>query len=143
MIGDCVVDASVGIKLFLAEPGSEKADALFEQLTAPLPATLYVPDLFYIECTNILWKYARHFGYPPDQAQQNIIDLQALRLQTISTADLVKPALKLALTYNLTAYDACYAALSETLNVPLVTADAPMARKLANSHIDVRQLADL
>lgn len=143
MIGDCVVDASVGIKLFLVEPGSEKADALFEQLAAPSPATLYVPDLFYIECTNILWKYSRNFGYPPDQARQDIVDLQALRLQTISTADLIGPALQLALTLNLTAYDACYAALAETLNVPLVTADVSMARKLANSRIDVRQLADL
>jgi hypothetical protein len=27
------------------------------------PASFFVPDLFYIECTNILWKYVRHFGF--------------------------------------------------------------------------------
>ena len=49
MTGDCVVDASVGVKLFLAEEGSDAADALFAQLTESPPARFYVPDLFYSE----------------------------------------------------------------------------------------------
>ena len=60
---DCVVDASVGIKLFLVEPLADRADLLFTSLTMTPPARLYVPDLFYVECTNILWKYVRRFGY--------------------------------------------------------------------------------
>lgn len=52
---DCVVDASIGIKLFLVEPLSDEAHALIAGLTSDLPARLRVPDLFYIECTNILW----------------------------------------------------------------------------------------
>ena len=52
-----VVDASVGIKLFVEEEFSEQAHALFSCLAADPPAELYVPDLFYIECTNILLKY--------------------------------------------------------------------------------------
>ncbi|GAB4533470.1 MAG: hypothetical protein Kow0063_15510 [Anaerolineae bacterium] len=46
MSSDCVVDASVGIKLFLIEPLSERADALFNQLTETPPVRFYVPDLF-------------------------------------------------------------------------------------------------
>ena len=56
---DCVVDASAGIKLFLDEPLSERADTLFDHLSDDPPARFHVPDLFFVECANILWKYAR------------------------------------------------------------------------------------
>jgi len=137
MMGDCVVDASVAIKLFLDEPGSAAADALFAELTQTPPARFYVPDLFYSECANILWKYTRHFGYPVENARQDVTDLLALRLQTISSADLVAPALDLALQYDITAYDACYAALAQQLNLPLVTADGPLRDKLKGSGIPI------
>jgi predicted nucleic acid-binding protein len=55
-----VVDASVGIKLFIDEPLSDIAHALFEKLTEDPPVELFVPDLFYIECTNILVKWSSH-----------------------------------------------------------------------------------
>jgi predicted nucleic acid-binding protein len=51
---DCVVDASVGIKLFLKEPLSERADILFSRLVDDPPARFYVPDLFFVECANVL-----------------------------------------------------------------------------------------
>jgi len=44
-----VVDASVGIKLFVEEDYSDKVHTLFEQLAIDIPAILYVPDLFYNE----------------------------------------------------------------------------------------------
>ena len=146
MMGDCVVDASVGIKLFLVEEGSDAADRLFAELTPDAAsdtptARFYVPDLFFVECGNILWKYVRHFGYAADSAHQDIADLQALRLQTVSTADLLTPAFALALQYDITAYDACYAALAQQLSLPLITADAPLIRKLSGSGIDVRTLS--
>lgn len=67
--------ASVGIKLFLVEPLSDRADALFNHLAQAPPARFYVPDLFFIECTNILWEYTRRFGYPQEAAQRDIADL--------------------------------------------------------------------
>ncbi len=143
MSGDCVIDASVGIKLFLEEEGSAAADALFRRLTAAPPARFYVPDLFYSECANILWKYVRNFGYPADNARQDVGDLQALRLQTVSAADLLTPALELALQYDITAYDACYAALAQQLDLPLITADMPLGQKLTNSGLTIHTLSDL
>lgn len=56
---DCVVDASVGVKLFLIHPLSDEAHGLFTCLASDPPAHLYVPDLFYTECTNIFWKYVQ------------------------------------------------------------------------------------
>jgi predicted nucleic acid-binding protein len=125
-----VVDASVGIKLFVEEEFSEQAHSLFSHLAADPPAELYVPDLFYIECTNILLKYTRRFGRSLEDSQADLADLGRLALRITSTADLMERSLLLAKKLDLSAYDACYAVLAQQLEIPLVTADKPLARKL-------------
>jgi predicted nucleic acid-binding protein len=139
---DCVVDASVGIKLFLVEPLADRADVLFASLTVAPPARLYVPDLFYVECTNILWKYVRRFGYSPEAAQQDVADLVRLPLHVAPTADLAEAALALALDHGVTAYDAAYVALAHKLSLPLVTADEAWVRRLDGAGLDVRWLGE-
>ena len=128
-----VVDASVGIKLFVYEEFSEQAHALFSHLAADPSAELYVPDLFYIECTNILLKYTRRFGRSLEDSQADLADLGRLALRITSTADLMERSLRLANKLDLSAYDACYAVLAQQLELPLVTADQPLARKLDSS----------
>ena len=129
----CVIDASLGIKLFVLEVGSEKVDRLFNLLTVDPPYNFFVPDLFYIECANILWKYVKRFGYPAASARQDINDLLALALHSIPTTELAAEALELALEFDLTAYDACYVALARLLELPLLTADVALAMKLGNT----------
>ena len=138
-----IVDASIGVKAFVVEDDSDLAVRLFDQLAADPPAQLYVPNLFYIECTNILWKYVRRFDYPAENARQDVIDLRALALISVSTDDLIEPALDLALKYEITAYDASYAALADYLGLPLITADTALLRKLADSSITVYELGDI
>jgi len=123
-----VVDASVGIKLFVDEPLSDYAYALFAKLAEEPPAELFVPDLFYIECANILLKYVRRLGRSLEDSQADLADLRLLALKSTPTADLVEDALILASQKNLTAYDACYAVLARRLEIPLITADKPMAQ---------------
>ena len=125
-----VVDASVGIKLFVDEEFSEQALALFSYLAADPPAELYVPDLFYIECTNILLKYTRRFGRSIEDSHADITDLRFLSLETTSTADLMEDALLLAVEKNLTAYDACYAVLAQRLDISLITADEQLVKAI-------------
>ena len=57
--------------------------------------------------------------------------LRALHLHQTPTYDLVSDALPIALTYTISAYDACYVALANKLGLPLVTADDALIRKLA------------
>lgn len=138
----CVVDASVGIKLFLAEALSDQADALFLHLAADPPGEIYVPDLFFIECTNIFWKHIRRSGYPPGKAQGDLADLGALALRIIPTSVLMADALAIAVKETLSAYDACYVALAQHVGVPMVTADEKLARALASAPYAVHWLKD-
>jgi predicted nucleic acid-binding protein len=142
-VDGAVIDSSVGIKLFVVEAHSEAATRLFQRLAADPPALFVVPDLFFVECANVLWKYVRHYGYPVANAQDDIADLQALRLQTVSTADLLEPTFELAVEHDLTAYDACYAALARELGLPLITADRALMTKLAGSAVDAHFIGEL
>jgi predicted nucleic acid-binding protein len=123
----CVLDASVGIKLFVEEEFSDKVQRLFAKLAEDPRVEIHVPDLFYIECANILLKYTRRYKRPLEDSLADIEDLNKLALKTTSTAELIEDALSLANEKNLTAYDACYAVLAQKLELPLVTADAPLA----------------
>ena len=123
----CVLDASVGIKLFVEEEFSDKVERLFSKLAEDPQAEIYVPDLFYIECANILLKYTRRFNRPLKDSLKDIADLNDLALKSTSTSELIEEALELAHEKNLMAYDACYAVLARRLALPLVTADAPLA----------------
>jgi len=138
----CVVDASVGIKLFLAEELSERADALFAHLAADPPGQLSVPDLFYIECANILWKHTRRSGYPTEKARKALTGLGGLALKRFPTADLAAQALDVAVQEAITAYDACYVALALQLSVPLVTADEKLAHALSRTKYQVHWLGN-
>ena len=128
-----VVDASVGIKLFVNEEFSEQAHALFSYLTADPPAELYIPDLFYIECTNILLKYTLRFGRSLEDSQADVADLKLLSLRPTSTAVLMEDALLLAIEKKLTAYDACYAVLAQKLDIPLITADEQLSQAIESA----------
>lgn len=137
---DCIIDTSVGIKLFLVETLSDRAEALFDHLDDDSPARFYVPDLFYAECANVLWKYVRRFGYPLQSAQQDAADLIELPLQVVPTAALVEHTLALATLHNISAYDATYVALSDRLSLPMVTADETLVGRLQETALDVRFL---
>jgi predicted nucleic acid-binding protein len=142
MTFDCVVDASVGIKLLLVEPLSERADALFDHLTNSPPARFYVPDLFFIECTNVLWKYVNFYDYAPETAERDLADLTQLPLRVVPTAELAEDTLRLAVSQEIAAYDAAYLVLSQRLSLPLVTADETLVQRLGGTNLDVRLLAD-
>jgi predicted nucleic acid-binding protein len=125
-----VLDASVGIKLFVDEEHSERVTRLIGQISEDAGVEIHVPDLFYVECANILLKYARRFGRPMDDCLADIEDLAELSLKNTPTIQLAADALRLADAHALTSYDACYAVLAQKLGVPLVTADARLAQAI-------------
>jgi predicted nucleic acid-binding protein len=132
----CVVDTSVCIKYFIADPLTAKVNQLFRHFANP-QTEIYVPDLFYIECANALWKYVRAGMYTAVEVQADLATLKAFPLRVVSTADLMADAVAIALNYGISAYDASYVALSQQAGATLLTLDGKVVRALATSSYDV------
>lgn len=128
-----VVDASVGIKLFLAEEFSNEVQALFEKGLAQAVASLFVPDLFFIECANVLWKKVRRGEYPLELARDDLANLKKMALPATPTSELMERALEIACALQISTDDASYVALAEKVGAPLLTADRRLAVALAHS----------
>ena len=137
----CVVDASVSIKQFIPDPLSAKVKQLFDHLSQP-ETEFFVPDLFYIESTNIIWKYVRAGQYAVADVSADLASLKALSLKVVSTAELMEKAFQIALNYRISAYDGAYVALSERVSAPLLTLDQKLVNALATAPYDVRSFAD-
>jgi predicted nucleic acid-binding protein len=133
----CVIDTNVCIKQFIADPLTPKANQLFDHLTDPL-SEFFIPDLFYIECANVLWKYVRARLYTTAQVKADLANLKALRFQVRSTKDLMEEAVEIGLDYGISAYDGCYVALSRLVNAPLLTLDERLVNSLSSSSFDVQ-----
>jgi predicted nucleic acid-binding protein len=136
----CVVDASVAIKIFIEQEGSEQAEALFSRLAVEPNTEFYVPELFYAECANVLWQYVRRANYPAADAKANLLRLKGLNLQRVTIFELVSESLDIAISNSISAYDACYVELSERLKLPLVTADDRLIRTLEGTDYRVCSL---
>ena len=133
----CVLDTSVCVKQFISDPLTPKVNQLFGLLNNSL-TEFFVPDLFYVECANVLWKYVRANLYAADQVRADLADLKDLRFQVTSTKDLITEAIQISLEYGITAYDGCYVALSQNLEVPLLTLDERLINALVSSHYNIR-----
>jgi predicted nucleic acid-binding protein len=132
----CVLDVSVSIKQFIPDALSPKVDQLLTQAAYP-HNQFFVPDLFYIESANVLWKYVRAGIYPATKVSADLATLKNLPLQVISTADLMDDAVNIALNYNISAYDACYVALSQQTGTTLLTLDKKLVKALTTSSYNI------
>jgi len=137
-----VVDASVAVKLFVEEPLSDHTHRLFLRLLAESEARLVVPDLFYIECANILWKYTKRYGMPKREARNKFSQLKSLPLTPIPTIEILEDALDLATRCGSSVYDACYVAAAMAVEVPLITADKGLVEAASSLPVDLLLLGD-
>ncbi len=95
-----VVDASVAAKWLVAEVLSAKALEVVQPENE-----LVVPELFWPEVGNILWKKARAGELPAAEAANRFEDLLSMGLRTVSTVVLARAALAAALATGRTVYD--------------------------------------
>ena len=132
-----VVDASVAVKLFLAEDLTDKAEELFRLLDLEHPPIFHVPEMFFIECANVFRTRVKIRAMSVDNAMTSIALLKDLPLVSWSSNELASSALELAVRYDLSVYDGCYVALAVVTGALLVTADNKLARKMTRSDIPV------
>jgi predicted nucleic acid-binding protein len=121
-----VVDASVAIKWYAEEPGSDAAATLLarDDLTAP--------DLIFAEVGNAFWKRIRRNASHRVQAEAGLARLSQDLARTVPLAELAAASLRLSIDHDHPVYDCCYVALAQREDAGLATADIRLA-KLARS----------
>ncbi|HWB95725.1 MAG TPA: type II toxin-antitoxin system VapC family toxin [Bryobacteraceae bacterium] len=136
-----VLDASVAAKWFLPANSetlvAQALDVLDRYIQGPL--RLMVPDLFWPELGNVLWKAARRGLISRDSAEEAIRATRGQAFPTVPSADLLEDALTIASTFDRTVYDSLYVALAVSINANFVTADERLANALA-AHLPVKWL---
>ena len=139
-----VLDASVAAKWVLPgrdEPVAVEAIGILDRFTAG-KIRLSVPDLFWPEVGNILWKSVR-LGRIPEKSVGEAVDwFQDLKLPTSSTTLLIPDALRIAIRFECTVYDSVYLALALSSGRPFLTADERLVR-CVGAHLPIRWLGSV
>ena len=136
-----VVDANVAAKWLLPrtnEPLRDEAMYLLQRYSKG-ELRFVVPDLFWAELGNVLWKAARLKRCTVTVAKEALATLGGHRLPTVSSSALLDVAFGIAIAFDRTVYDSLYVALALTSKGQLVTADEKLANALG-AHLPVKWL---
>ena len=137
MIETVVVDASVAIKWVIPE---EQTDAA---LRARGDFSIFAPELIVPEIANILWKKHRRSELTAMAASVAAGLLANSGITLLPMADLMRPAVDLAMRPGHPAYDRIYIAAAAKLECGFLTADSRLIRKLRQSRFDAVKCMDL
>jgi predicted nucleic acid-binding protein len=119
-----VLDASVAMRAFVDEDG--EARGWFRKIHAGACEGVW-PELVFVEVGHGLTRLVRARRLEADRAARALGSVLSAELETASLLPLAQPALRVALDRGISAYDACYVVLAETLGTTLVTADRRLA----------------
>ncbi len=128
-----VIDASVAIKWYIEEVGSQDARVILAE------RQLIAPRFLLIEFSNVLSKLVRRGTLLAEVAQDYCGDLPAAISFPVPDDSLIKPALDLAVRHNHAVYHCLYVALAIREHAQLVTADRPLAKRFSTI-ADIRLL---
>src|SRR2546428_11005209 len=117
---ETVVDASVTVKWFSTEEGSDRALSLRNQ-HVDRRRTLVAPDLLLYEVGNAL-RFKP--GFNPSVTAKALDDLFDLQVDLLAPSkELVRKSSELAFKYGITMHDSCYLSVGELMGVEVVTAE--------------------
>lgn len=128
-----VVDASVAAKWFLPRNGEALADqalALLDKYDNQ-EIQFVVPDFFYVEIANAIWKAVRARRVPREFGDQALELLTQREFPTVPSLKLLDRAFQIAADHRRTVYDSLYVALAIQAKTQLITADERLANALA------------
>ncbi len=119
-----VVDASAALTFLRREAGHETVrQHLRQRISRGEP--LLVPSIFWLEIVNVL---ARRYRYEPPTIVEAVYELEQVG---IATAEVGRPGVLAVIDavgrLGLTAYDAAYLVVAESVDAQLLTVDAKLA----------------
>jgi predicted nucleic acid-binding protein len=139
-----VLDASVAIKWAMPlarEPLTDESLQLFKRYKQG-EFDFVVPDVFWAEIGNILWKGTRGGRWNRSDAEATAEDFRARDFVTVPSLMLLPEALRIAFAYDRAVYDCLYVALAVHSKTDLITADERLAKALA-AYLPVKWLGSL
>lgn len=128
-----VLDAGVAAKWFLpsdTEPLSNEALGLLQRYRKG-QVDFAVPDLFFAEFANVLWKAERHGRCTLAAADAAIERIVHAGFRSFPSSVLIAPAIQIARAYVRTVYDSIYIALAIQIKAQVITADEKLVNSLA------------
>ena len=136
------IDASVVLKLIVAEDDSAQAHALWQELAAAGSEPV-APALLLFECVSALRKLVARDALRASTARVAIDRLLALPISFSAPEGLVDRAWQLAAHFRQPqAYDCFYLALADLLRIPFWTADRRLFNAVRREFKWVRLLAE-
>jgi predicted nucleic acid-binding protein len=115
-----VIDASAVIDLLVHNPLAARIDRAIED------RQLIAPDVLNAEVLHGLRGLERGGVLADARALKAVLRLAEGRIDLVPTKALIQDVW--SLRHNLSAYDACYVALAQVLDCPLLTTDGPLTR---------------
>lgn len=122
-----VLGASAAIEWLFQSPAGIKIDGRIFSSSE----TLHAPHLLDVEVAQVLRRYVRDKMVTAQRAEEALTDLGDMPLRRYPHDFLIQRVWELRAT--LTAYDAVYVALSESLDAPLLTCDRRIASASGHS----------
>jgi predicted nucleic acid-binding protein len=118
-----VIDASIAVRWFVPEPGSDAAT-----LVLRADAVLLAPDIMPGEATSAWWKKHRRGEMSAEQVERALTRLLAVGIDLIPSAPLLARAVRFAVELDHAVYDCVYLALAIRQGARLATADGRLGR---------------
>jgi predicted nucleic acid-binding protein len=128
-----VLDASVAVKWAVPSASETLTSEARQILTRYSGGELdfIVPDVFWAEVCNVMWKGVRQRRWPRATAEIAASDMQNRNFGTVSSLTLLPEAMKIAFAHDRSVYDCLYVALAVQQKTELITADEKLANALA------------
>lgn len=128
-----VIDASVALKWFVEEEGSERAASLLAGSDL-----LIAPDLIEAELCNAGWKAVRAGTMRPEQWDHAAARVAFAFDELVRLAPLAQRAVTISRALDHPAYDCFYLALAEARDAQMVTADRRLLNRVSGTQWETR-----
>lgn len=128
-----VLDASVATKWAIPSAKETLAAESLQLLKRYTEGDInfIVPDIFWAEVGNVLWKGVRQRRWPQAVAERATLDMRNRNFFTVPSQELLPEAIKIAFVHDRSVYDCLYVALAIQFKIEMITADERLANALA------------
>lgn len=129
-----IIDASVLIKFFVPEVLSTKAEQLLARVEEG-SVKLFAPDSIYAEAGNTLWKKRRLKELTQSEVGKITDLIVSSPLKVEPSKALFPLAIDIAITYEVTVYDALYLSMAKVYETQMMTADRKLFDLTAKTNL--------